>query len=108
HRLRRLLLGYAIAEGLIGFLGLTFHRTFVAVSDWIFADVLPAIGSRPLMHALKWLTGALLVLPQSVLLGMTFPLITGGVIRSFPERPGETLSMLYFTNSFGAAVGVLV
>jgi predicted membrane-bound spermidine synthase len=49
-----------------------------------------------------------LVLPQSVLLGMTFPLISGGIIRRWPERPGETLSILYFTNSLGGALGVLV
>jgi len=49
-----------------------------------------------------------LILPQSVLLGMTFPLISGGLIRRWPDRPGETLATLYFTNSLGAAIGVLV
>ena len=39
---------------------------------------------------------------------MTFPLISGGLIRRWPERPGETLAILYFTNSLGAAIGVLV
>ncbi len=39
---------------------------------------------------------------------MTFPLISGGLIRRWPERPGETLATLYFTNSLGAAIGVLV
>ncbi len=39
---------------------------------------------------------------------MTFPLISGGLIRRWPERPGETVATLYFTNSLGAAAGVLV
>ena len=39
---------------------------------------------------------------------MTFPLISGGIIRRWPERPGETLATLYFTNSLGGALGVLV
>ena len=39
---------------------------------------------------------------------MTFPLISGGLIRRWPDRPGETLATLYFTNSLGAAIGVLV
>jgi spermidine synthase len=39
---------------------------------------------------------------------MTFPLISGGLIRRWPARPGETLATLYFTNSLGAAIGVLV
>jgi len=38
---------------------------------------------------------------------MTFPLMTGGVLRLRPERAGYTVAMLYFTNSLGAAVGVL-
>ncbi len=49
-----------------------------------------------------------MIFPQSVLLGMTFPLISGGLIRRWPDRPGETLATLYFTNSLGAALGVLV
>jgi predicted membrane-bound spermidine synthase len=48
-----------------------------------------------------------LILPQSVLLGMTFPLMSAGLIRRYPQTPGESLAMLYFTNSFGAAIGVL-
>ncbi len=61
-----------------------------------------------MIHAYKWSLAALLILPQSVLLGMTFPLISGGLIRRWPARPGETLATLYFTNSLGAAIGVLV
>src|SRR5438132_495639 len=49
-----------------------------------------------------------LILPQSILLGMTFPLMTAGVLRAFGDRPGRSLAMLYFTNSLGAAAGVLV
>src|SRR6185369_7158894 len=50
----------------------------------------------------------LLILPQSVLLGMTFPLMSAGIIRLWPGNPGRTISLLYFTNSLGAAIGVLV
>ncbi len=38
---------------------------------------------------------------------MTFPLMSAGIIRRYADTPGETLAMLYFTNSLGAAVGVL-
>ena len=48
-----------------------------------------------------------MILPQSVLLGMTFPLMTAGLIRRMPQAPGSTVAMLYFTNSIGAAIGVL-
>jgi spermidine synthase len=107
-RIRRLLLAYALVEGLIGVLGLVFHPLFIAASNFSFAEAIPALPSAGWIQAYKWSLGAALILPQSVLLGMTFPLISGSIIRRWPDRPGETLAALYFTNSLGAAVGVLV
>ena len=107
-RIRRLLLAYAVVEGVIGVMGLGFHPLFVAAADFSFAAAIPALPSAGWIQAYKWCLGALLILPQSVLLGMTFPLISGSIIRRWPDRPGETLAALYFTNSLGAAVGVLV
>jgi spermidine synthase len=107
-RLRHLLWSYVLVEGLIGLLGIIFHRTFVVASDFSFASVIPSLPSVFLVHAYKWSLAAVLILPQSVLLGMTFPLISGGLIRRWPDRPGETLATLYFTNSLGAAIGVLI
>jgi spermidine synthase len=107
-RLRRLLWGYLLVEAVIGILGIFFHRAFVTVTDLSFARVIPALPAGWLINGYKWSLAALLVLPQSVLLGMTFPLISGGIIRRWPGRAGETLSTLYFTNSLGGALGVLV
>ncbi|PKL93395.1 MAG: spermidine synthase, partial [Gemmatimonadetes bacterium HGW-Gemmatimonadetes-1] len=50
----------------------------------------------------------LLILPQSILLGTTFPLMSAAVLRAAPSRPGNVLSWLYFTNSLGGAIGVLI
>src|SRR5579872_4313413 len=107
-RIRRLLAGYVLVEGLIGFLGIVFHPLFVSATDVSFAKVIPAISNPWLTELYKWSLGAALILPQSVLLGMTFPLISGALIRRWPQHPGRTLAMLYFTNSLGAAVGVLI
>src|SRR3984957_4617185 len=106
-RLRRLLWAYLLIEALIGILGILFHRVFVATTDVSFARVIPALPTVLAINVYKWGLAALLVLPQSVLLGMTFPLISGGIIRRWPERAGETLATLYFTNSLGGALGVL-
>src|SRR3990172_2087015 len=38
---------------------------------------------------------------------MTFPLMSGAILRRYPGTPGHTLASLYFSNSLGAAVGVL-
>src|SRR5580658_6838929 len=107
-RIRRLLLAYVVVEAVIGVLGLLFHSTFLAAYDFSFATAIPALPSALWIHVYKWSLGSLIILPQSVLLGMTFPLISGGLIRRWPDRPGETLATLYFTNSLGAALGVLV
>lgn len=106
-RWKNLLLGYAVVEGVIGVMGLLFHSTFVQVTDIAYYAILPKTHSIPLVHTVKWTIACLLILPQSILLGMTFPLMSAGIIRSFPERPGASLAMLYFTNSLGAAIGVL-
>ena len=48
-----------------------------------------------------------LVIVQCVLLGATFPLMSAALVRAAPAKAGESLAMLYFTNSLGAAAGVL-
>src|SRR6266851_1475762 len=104
---RNLLRGYALAEGLIGLAALAFHPVFVAATDVAYASILPALGGEIPATLFKWTLAGLLILPQSVLLGMTFPLMSAGLIRRYPAAPGESLAMLYFTNSFGASIGVL-
>src|SRR5437899_236671 len=102
-----LLRGYALAEALIGLAALAFHPVFVAATDAAYASVLPALGGEIPATLFKWTLAGLLILPQSVLLGMTFPLMSAGLIRRYLTAPGESLAMLYFTNSFGASIGVL-
>lgn len=108
RRWSNLLLGYAIAEGMIGLLGLVFHPLFTTVLDWLYLSWLPALAAQWRLTLWKWSIAALLILPQSVLLGATFPLMSAGIIRPYPATAGATLGMLYFTNSLGAATGVLV
>src|SRR5437660_2157703 len=106
-RWSNLLRGYAAAEALIGLAALAFHPVFVAATDAAYASILPALGGEIPATLFKWTLAGLLILPQSVLLGMTFPLMSAGLIRRYPTAPGESLAMLYFTNSFGASIGVL-
>ncbi len=103
---RNLLWGYAIVEASIGLLALLFHPLFTGVTGWVMADVLPAVGADGSALA-KWGIGTLLILPQSILLGMTFPLMTAGIIRRHPQGQGATIATLYFVNSLGGALGVL-
>ncbi|MBT3025860.1 MAG: spermidine synthase [Candidatus Thiodiazotropha sp. (ex Ctena orbiculata)] len=107
NRLTNLILWYGIVEGIIGLFGLTFHSIFVAVQSAAFEDIFPNLEAAWLVHTVKWMIGSFMILPQSILLGATFPLLTAGLIRRFPGNSGKTLATLYFINSFGAAIGVL-
>jgi len=106
-KLARPVLAYALVELLIGALALMFDREFQALLHWSFDSVLPQLGSTGAVQGFKWSAGALLILPQSILLGMTYPLISGGLTRASPARSGELLALLYFANCIGAAAGVL-
>ena len=106
-RIRNLLVAYAAVELVTGIIALLFHRIYEGSLGFAFDTAIPALGSGGTIAAFKWTLASLLILPQSIMLGTTFPLISAGVIRRFPERSGETLAMLYFTNSLGAALGVL-
>jgi spermidine synthase len=106
-RWRNLLLGYALTEGIIGICALVFHTAFAGTIDYAYSTSIPQLGNPFAVSAFKWTISTLMILPQSVLLGMTFPLMSAGILRLFPERPGRSIALLYFSNSIGAAVGVL-
>ncbi|MBZ2189680.1 fused MFS/spermidine synthase [Alcanivorax sp. JB21] len=97
-----------MVELIIGVLGLVFHWVFVGALGLSYEVLIPALGQPWLVNSYKWILAGILILPQTVLLGMTFPLMTSGIIRRFPGRDGGILGGLYFTNSIGAAIGVLV
>ena len=107
ERWHNLLRAYAYAEALIGIAALAFHGIFVSTTEAAYTIILPALGGEISAALFKWTLAGLLILPQSVLLGTTFPLMSAGLIRQYPLAPGESLAMLYFTNSLGASIGVL-
>src|SRR2546426_9651218 len=107
ERLVNPLLVYARVEAMIGLLALAFHSLFVALTDWSYAWLRPSLGNEALVLAGKLGVACLLILPQSVLLGMTFPLMSAGLARAQPRAAEESIAMLYFTNSLGAGAGVL-
>lgn len=101
------LLFYAAIELIIGVLALLFHDVFTSLIETFYVTILPSISSPLAGITLKWLAAGVLIVPQSILLGMTFPMMSAGILRRFPDTPGGSIAMLYFTNSIGAAIGVL-
>jgi spermidine synthase len=106
-RLSRPLLWYAGAELLLGLGAFLFDPLFRAMQAWMFDAVIPSLSSPAAIDLAKWSASAAIILPQSVLLGMTFPLMSAGLLRLWPAQSGAALAILYFTNSLGAAAGVL-
>lgn len=107
-RRRRPLRDYAYIELFAGLIGIVFHFGYVQVTAFAYDVLYPLLAGGAGVSVAKWTISGLLILPQSILLGATFPLMSAAAIRFFPGRPGRDLSLLYFGNSFGAAVGVLV
>lgn len=105
---RRLFRAYAIAELIIGVLGLVFHWLFQGYSFLSTEVLLPAMPGAGAASVAQWVGAALLIAPQSILLGMTFPLMSSAFLRVCPGKDGEVLGGLYFSNSFGAALGALM
>lgn len=108
HKWGNLLLAYAVAELVIGIAALAFHAVYQGSVSWAYDTLFPWLGAGSSITVAKWTLAALLILPQSILLGATFPLMSSGLLRFFPEKPGAVLAVLYFANSFGAAIGVLL
>ncbi len=102
------LAAYAVIEGLIGLFALVFHGVFVQALEALYNGILPGLANPALAGAARWCLAAGLILPQSVLLGMTFPLMCAAVLRIRPGTRGSGLGLLYFTNSIGACAGVLI
>src|SRR5689334_3979910 len=107
-RIKRPLLGYALVEIAIGLFGLVFHDAFVGATDWAYNSLLPSLAGSSMLGVAKWSLAGGLILPQSILLGATFPLMSAGILRLDAKTPGRVLANLYFANSLGAAGGALL
>src|SRR5688572_18201150 len=95
QRIANPLLGYAAVEAAIGLAALVFHPVFVGVTDWGYASLLPWLGGEWAALGGKLALACLLILPQSILLGATFPLMSAGLARAHPASAGGSVAMPY-------------
>jgi predicted membrane-bound spermidine synthase len=105
---RNLLRAYALIELIIGIAAALFHPIYLGVTGFAYDSAFLAMPGGWAVQAFKWTSGALLILPQAVLLGTTFPLMSNGLMRRLRKEDGAILGGLYFTNSMGAAIGALL
>lgn len=105
---RNLLRAYAWIELIIGLAAAAFHPVYLAVTGFAYAYAFPTFAGGAGAQVFKWVCAALLIFPQAILLGSTFPLMSNGLMRRLRVGNGAILGGLYFTNSIGAAVGALI
>lgn len=106
-RIRKPLRAYALTELGIGLGGLLYHPLYLAVTEGFYnASWSRSLGSQG-AELVKLGLAIATTLPVAILLGMTFPFIAAGLARRDQDSGRLSLPRLYFTNSMGAAVGIL-
>lgn len=107
-RIRRPLRAYAWTELGIGLGGLLYHPLFLLVTEGFYdAQWTRTLGSTG-AETIKLGLAVLTTLPVAILLGMTFPFIAAGLSRKDNDSGRASLPRLYFTNSLGASLGILL
>ncbi len=105
-KVKRPLLGYAVTELIIGLGGVFYHPLYNTLTEFFFNSELTASLSTRGAEICKVILATASTLPIAIAVGMTFPFIAAGLMR----KSGTEISLprLYFTNSFGSAIGILV
>ncbi len=107
-KLKRPLRAYAITEVLIGIGGLLYHPVYLFLTRSFYDSTWSMSLSLKSAEIVKILLATTSTLPIAIGLGMTFPFIASGLIKLDKDFGELSLPRLYFTNSLGAAIGILV
>ena len=105
--IKRPLRAYALTEIAIGVGGFLYHPVYVHMTDWFYDSSWSSQMSSQGANAVKIALSVATTVPVAILLGMTFPFIAAGLMRRHLDSGRVSVPLLYFTNSFGAAVGLL-
>lgn len=98
---------YAGAEAVLALFGLVFHGLFVATTSFSYEVLFPGLGSAAAVGGVRWAVAGVLILPQAIVLGTTFPLMAAGLVRADAAHPGGGVARAYLLNTLGGALGVL-
>ncbi|MFN8672800.1 MAG: fused MFS/spermidine synthase [Candidatus Sericytochromatia bacterium] len=102
------LLLYSLTEFLIGVTGLLYHKIFTLSSESFFNFILNNNYPSVLINSTKILISMLITVPSAILLGATFPFVATALIRASEDKGKKSISFLYFFNSLGASISVLL
>ena len=102
-----LVLLYGLIEGLIGLYGLFFPYGLELISGFYAPIVNGTIELGFLLHWIEFFLSTALMLPATICMGATLPLIGSWSIGKNSERILSDVSILYSLNTFGAVAGCL-
>ena len=102
-----LVLLYGLIEGLIGLYGLFFPYGLELISGFYAPIVNGTIELGFLLHWVEFFLSTALMLPATICMGATLPLIGSWSIGKNSERIVSDVSILYSLNTFGAVAGCL-
>lgn len=98
---------YGILEGLIGLYGLGFPLGLKLLEQIYPLALAGSVESGTFLHIVEFVLSALLMLPPTLLMGATLPLIGSWCIGDQAHRIFSRMSFLYSLNTFGAVFGCL-
>lgn len=99
---------YAYTELAIGLGGFIYHFVFTHAMNILFqSGILQGMSILPAVFV-KLTLALITTAPSAILLGMTFPFLTSAVIRLQGDHGQQALPRLYFSNSLGAGLGILL
>ncbi|HHX15376.1 MAG TPA: fused MFS/spermidine synthase [Fibrobacter sp.] len=107
-KLKRPLRAYAITELFIGIGGLLYHPIYIQLTNFFYDSSWSMSLSVRGAETVKVFLAIGSTLPIAIGLGMTFPFIAAGLMRRDKDSGEISLPKLYFTNSLGAAIGILI
>jgi spermidine synthase len=98
---------YGILEGLIGLYGLSFPLGLRLLEKLYPLALTGAVESGTFLHLIEFFLSTLLMLPATLMMGATLPLIGSWFIGDKAHRIFSKMSLLYSLNTFGAVFGCL-
>ncbi len=98
---------YGILEGLIGLYGLSFPLGLGLLEKLYPLALAGAVESGTFLHLIEFFLSTLLMLPATLMMGATLPLIGSWFIGDKAHRIFSKMSLLYSLNTFGAVFGCL-
>lgn len=99
---------YFYVEVAIGIYAIFFDVVFKRFIDFSQNYVIPSISNPVSIDVYRVISASFLILPQVILLGATFPLISSFLLRANVSKSGKIFSNLYFTNTLGGCAGIFL